>query len=83
MTYNNKPKSKRLQELLDWYNLILTEMFEKANIFAANEIVEQGRIDGFTDREISDMLRDNADIIYKDRHVRVEFFDNEALEEVE
>jgi hypothetical protein len=39
----NKTKSAKLQNLLEIFNLLLTDLFEKSNIFAATEVVLQAQ----------------------------------------
>jgi hypothetical protein len=57
MSYHNKVKSQKLQNLLDEYNIILTEIFDYSNFYAVKQIISQAQSKGFTDTEIRDVQR--------------------------
>jgi hypothetical protein len=61
MSYHNKVKSQKLQNLLDEYNLILTEIFDYSNFYAVKQIISQAQSEGFTDMEIRDVQRRSTD----------------------
>ncbi len=61
MSYHNKVKSQKLQNLLDEYNLILTEIFDYSNFYAVKQIISQAQSEGFTDTEIRDVQRRSTD----------------------